>query len=42
MSKDIKSIWAKEVEDRLAAYDKGFLSTVSAKDVFEKYQKLGK
>ena len=35
----IEAIWANEVEDRLEAYDKGLLTTVSAKDVFAKYQK---
>jgi hypothetical protein len=35
----IEAIWENEVEDRLEAYDKGLLSTVSAKDVFAKYQK---
>ena len=39
IDKQIETIWAKEVEDRLEAYDKGLLSTVSAKDVFSKYQK---
>ena len=37
IDKKIETIWAKEVEDRLEAYDKGLLSTVSAKDVFSKY-----
>ena len=39
IDKNIESIWANEAEDRLEAYDKGLLSSVSAKDVFEKYQK---
>jgi putative addiction module component (TIGR02574 family) len=39
IDKEIETIWANEVEDRLDAYDKGLLSTVSAKDVFAKYQK---
>ena len=39
IDKNIETIWANEVEDRLDAYDKGLLSTVSAKDVFAKYQK---
>ncbi len=39
IDKDIETIWAKEVEERLEAYDKGLLSTVSSKDVFAKYQK---
>jgi putative addiction module component (TIGR02574 family) len=39
IDKEIETIWAHEVEDRLDAYDKGLLSTISAKDVFAKYQK---
>jgi len=39
IDKNIETIWANEAEDRLEAYDQGLLSTVSAKDVFEKYQK---
>ena len=39
IDKEIETIWENEVEDRLDAYDKGLLSTVSAKDVFAKYQK---
>jgi len=39
IDKKIEAIWADEVEARLDAYDKGLLSTVSAKDVFAKYQK---
>ena len=39
IDKNIENIWANEAEDRLEAYDKGLISTVSAKDVFAKYQK---
>jgi hypothetical protein len=39
IDRNIETIWANEVEDRLEAYDQGLLSTISAKDVFEKYQK---
>ena len=39
IDKNIENIWANEVEDRVEAYEKGLLSTVSAKDVFAKYQK---
>jgi len=39
IDKNIENIWANEAEDRLEAYEKGLLSTVSAKDVFAKYQK---
>jgi len=36
---NIAKIWEREVEDRVDAYDKGLLTSISAKDVFEKYQK---
>ncbi len=39
IDKNIENIWANEAEDRVEAYEKGLLSTVSAKDVFAKYQK---
>ena len=39
IDKKIETIWADEIEARLDAYDKGLLSTVSARDVFAKYQK---
>jgi len=39
IDKNIETIWANEAEDRLEAYDQGLLNTISAKDVFEKYQK---
>ena len=39
IDKNIETIWTNEAEDRLDAYDKGVLSTVSAKDVFSKYKK---
>ena len=39
IDKNIENIWADEAEDRLEAYEKGLLSTVSTKDVFAKYQK---
>ena len=39
VNKEVEAVWAKEVEERLDAYDKGLLSTVNAKDVFAKYQK---
>ena len=39
IDKNLENIWANEAEDRLEAYEKGLLSTVSAKDVFAKYQK---
>jgi len=39
MSKRLEEIWAKESEDRLIAYDKGQLSSVSEKNVFAKYHR---
>ncbi len=39
IDKEIESIWANEVDDRIEAYDKGLLSVVDEKDVFTKYQK---
>jgi len=39
VDKKIEAVWADEVEERLEAYDKGLLTSVSAKDVFAKYQK---
>lgn len=34
--KSIDALWAKESEDRIDAYDKGQISSVPAKDVFDK------
>ncbi|MCK5536796.1 MAG: addiction module protein [Flavobacteriaceae bacterium] len=39
VNKDIEKIWVKEVEERLASYNKGHLSSVSEKDVFAKYNR---
>jgi hypothetical protein len=39
IDKEIEGVWAKEVEDRVEAYDKGLLSVVDEKEVFLKYQK---
>lgn len=39
IDKEIESIWAKEVDERIEAYDKGLLSVVDEKDIFAKYQK---
>jgi len=39
IDKEIEGVWAKEVEDRVEAYDKGLLSVVNEKEVFSKYQK---
>lgn len=37
---DIDEIWAKEVDARIEAYEKGEMETVSAEDVFAKYRRL--
>ena len=34
--KGIDALWAKEVEDRIDAYERGDIGTVPAKDVFDK------
>lgn len=34
--KEIDALWAKEVEDRIDAYERGDIGTVPAKDVFDK------
>jgi putative addiction module component (TIGR02574 family) len=33
---EIDALWAKEVEDRIDAFERGELSTTSAQDVFSK------
>jgi len=38
-SKEIDDIWAKESEDRIDAYDKGLIKSVSSTEVFSKYKK---
>lgn len=35
----IDGLWAKEVEDRIDAYEAGDLKTISAEEIFEKYKK---
>ena len=37
--KIIDALWAKEVEDRIEAYEKGILSTVSSKEVFDNIER---
>ncbi len=39
IDKEIETVWAKEAEARVEAYEKGVLSTVSADEIFAKYQK---
>ena len=34
--KSIDELWAKEVEDRIDAYEKGEITTTPAKEVFDK------
>jgi len=36
---NIEAIWSKEVEERVEAYDRGLLSSVSSSDVFAKYHR---
>jgi len=38
-SKEIDDIWAKEIENRIEAYDKGLVKSVPASEVFSKYKK---
>jgi len=38
-SKEIDDVWAKEIEDRIEAYDKGLIKSVPASEVFSKYKK---
>ena len=37
---DIESVWAKEIEERVAAYDRGESKTYDAADVFAKARRL--
>ena len=39
ISEDIARVWAKESEDRIAAYENGHISTVNEKEVFSKYSR---
>jgi putative addiction module component (TIGR02574 family) len=36
--KEIDELWAKEVEDRIDAYDQGKLKTISLEKVLQKYK----
>ena len=38
-SKEIDDVWAKEIEDRIEAYNKGLVKSVPATEVFSKYKK---
>lgn len=35
--REIDQLWAKEVEDRIDAYERGEIKAVTLKEVFEKY-----
>jgi putative addiction module component (TIGR02574 family) len=39
---EIEAAWAREIEERAAAYDRGELKTVSAEDVFAEARRLAK
>ena len=38
-SKEIDDVWAKEIEARIEAYDKGLIKSIPASEVFSKYKK---
>jgi putative addiction module component (TIGR02574 family) len=38
----IEAAWAREIESRVAAYDRGELQTVSAEDVFAEARRLAR
>jgi putative addiction module component (TIGR02574 family) len=39
---EIEAAWDREIEDRVAAYDRGELKTVSAEDVFAEARRLAR
>lgn len=39
---DIESAWEREIEDRVAAYERGELPTYAAEDVFAEARRLAK
>ena len=39
---EIEAAWDREIEQRVAAYDRGELQTVSAEDVFAEAKRLAK
>ena len=39
---DIEEAWAREIEQRVAAYDRGELQSVSAEDVFAEARRLAR
>jgi len=38
--KNIDDLWAQEVEDRVDAFERGEIATISAEEVFAKIEKL--
>ncbi|MDN5850086.1 MAG: addiction module protein [Nitrococcus sp.] len=38
--RDIESAWAREIEDRVAAYDRGEMQSYAAEDVFAEARRL--
>jgi len=36
---NMEAIWSEEMEERIEAYDRGLLSSVSSSDVFAKYHR---
>ncbi len=38
-NKEINKIWQEEAEKRIKAYDKGEISSISAKNLFKKYNR---
>jgi putative addiction module component (TIGR02574 family) len=39
---EIEAAWEREIEQRVAAYDRGELQTISAEDVFAEARRLAK
>jgi putative addiction module component (TIGR02574 family) len=39
---DIQAEWAREIEDRVAAYDRGEIQTYAAEDVFAEARRLSR
>jgi putative addiction module component (TIGR02574 family) len=39
---EIEAAWAREIEERIAAYERGELQTFSAEDVFAEARRLAK
>lgn len=39
---EIEKVWAKEIEQRVAAYDRGDIASYAAEDVFAEAKRIGK